>query len=141
MITKTYRLTLTNPDGKKIREWNMQAASMDAAMDAALKQPEVKNIHGGELSAKEVPEGPSQFGIRFRYYDTVFRQHFTDCLIIRAKNERQAKDYYVRYLEGGRFQHDPAKNDKNGKCIREGILEPISQPAPAGTLMPCLPLR
>lgn len=123
MITKTYRLTLIGPDGKKIREWDVRAVSMDAAMDAALKQPEVKNIHGGELSAQEVSEGPSQFGIRFRYYDTVFRQHFTDCLIIRAENERQAKDYYVRYLEGGRFQHDPAKNDKNGKCIREGVLE------------------
>ena len=123
MTTKTYRLTLTGPDGKKIREWDVRAVSMDAAMDAALKQPEVKNIHGGELSAQEVPEGPSQFGIRFRYYDTAFRQRFTDCLIIRAENERQAKDYYIRYLEGGRFQHDPAVDDKNGKRIREGILE------------------
>ena len=96
---------------------------MDAAMNAALKQPEVKNIHGGELSAQEVPEGPSQFGVRFRYYDTAFRQRFTDCLIIRAENERQAKDYYIRYLEGGRFQHDPARDDENGKCIREGVLE------------------
>lgn len=123
MTMKTYRLTLTGPSGKKIREWDVQAASMDAAMDAALKQPEIKNIRGGELSAQEVPEGPSQFGVRFRYYDTVFRQHFTDCLIIRAENEQQAKDYYIRYLEGGRFQYDSARDDKNGKCIREGILE------------------
>ena len=123
MTMKTYRMTLTGPDGKKIREWDAKAVSMDAAMNAALKQPEIKNIREGELSAQEVPEGPSQFGVRFRYYDTVFRQHFTDCLIIRAKNERQAKDYYVRYLEGGRFQHDPAVDDNNGKCIREGILE------------------
>lgn len=120
---KTYRLTLTDPDGKKIREWDVKAVSMDAAMNAALKRPEIKNIRGGELSVQEVPEGPSQFGVWFRYYDTVFRQHFTDCLIIRAKNERQAKDYYIRYLEGGRFQHDPAKSDSNGKCIREGVLE------------------
>ena len=123
MTVKTYRLTLTGPDGKKIREWDVQAASVDAAMDTALKQPEIKNIRGGELSVQEVPEGPSQFGVRFRYYDTVFRQHFTDCLIIRAENERQAKDYYIRHLEGGRFRHDPAKNDSNGKCIREGVLE------------------
>ena len=120
---KTYRMTLTGPDRKKIREWDAKAVSMDAAMNAALKRPEIKNIRGGELSVQEVPEGPSQFGVRFRYYDTVFRQHFTDCLIIRAENERQAKDYYVRYLEGGPFQHDPARDDKNGKCIREGVLE------------------
>lgn len=120
---KTYRLTLTGPDGKKIREWDAKAVSMDAAMDAALKQPEIKNIRGGELSVQEVPERPSQFGVRFRYYDTVFRQHFTDCLIIRAENERQAKDYYVRHLEGGLFQYDPAKSDKNGKCIRGVVLE------------------
>lgn len=123
MTIKIYRLTLTDPDEKKIREWDVRAASMDAAIDAALKQPEIKNIRGGELSAQEVPEGPSQFGIRFRYYDTAFRQYFIDCLIIRAENERQAKDYYIRYLEGGRFQHDPAVDDKHGKCIREGILE------------------
>lgn len=123
MTVKTYRLTLTGPDGKKIREWDVKAVSMDAAMDTALKQPEIKNIRGGELSAQEVPEGPSQFGVRFRYYDTVFRQHFTDCLIIRAENERQAKDYYVRHLEGGLFQYDPAKSDKNGKCIRGVVLE------------------
>ena len=32
---KTYRMTLTGPDRKKIREWDAKAVSMDAAMNAA----------------------------------------------------------------------------------------------------------
>lgn len=75
------------------------------------------------VSFEEVPDGPKNIGLSFRYRDTVFKQDFTDYMIIRAETEKQAMDYYRTHYEGKHFSFSPGKIEPDGKCVYGAIRD------------------
>lgn len=118
-----YRITFNDgPLGNKRKHFDVSAKSSDEAFQLAFMMPEAKSGIYTDVSVEEIPREPSVIGIEFQYYDTYFKQNFTDYIFIKANNETEAVDYYNKHFKDGRFQFKASKTDENGKCIRGKIL-------------------
>lgn len=113
-IIKQYPITLNRL--QNISEYDITAESVDEAFQKAYKL--AKNQRNCSISVMEVPEGPSSIGLEIEYEDKIFKRIFTGTVIIRANNEKEAVEYYNKYLKGGRFWFQPGKTEADGKCVR-----------------------
>ena len=123
---KEYRVTFSGR-GKSFHR-DIEAADMDAAMDAAMAYAERCGLcYKGynDVSVEEVPTGASVIGIEFEYYDAAFKRTFREHMMIRANNERQARDYYNEHFSGEHFkgQQNIGEIEPNGKCTYGKVCE------------------
>lgn len=114
---KTYRITFSDgPTGNCSEHLDIQAETEEDAFQKACKLPQRQSGHYTDLDIEELPEaGPMNVGIQFRYYDTAFKQEFTNYLIIRANSETDAVKYYNEHIRYHYFSEG-----RRGEVLKEG---------------------
>lgn len=120
-----YRITFGDgPAGNRTKSYDVHATDSDDAFKKAYKMPESK-MRGiySEVSVEKIPDGASNIGIKFSYYDSVIQKNYKDYLIIRAMNEAQAVEYYNRNYKGKHFWFQAGKIEPDGKCVYGNVIE------------------
>lgn len=119
---KRYRITFFSTDTGKEKSFDLSTSNKDDAFRQgyAISQ-RLPYGEYSEMSLEEIPDGPSNIGLEIQYTDTVFKREFTGYLIIRARTEKEAVDYYNKNFKGGRFNFDIEKTVPDGKCIRGNV--------------------
>ena len=116
MKKRKYRITFHGPGGEPSESVDVNASSDDEAFSIAYGMPQAKDRRYTDVSVVEFPDGISNIGIHFEYYDSALRQTFSDCLIIRAGSEKDAVNYYNSHFYGKHFWFNAGKIENDGKC-------------------------
>ena len=103
---KKFRTTfiLNNGKGDDSVKIDVQAQSSDEAFHKAYKILK-QRIGGGpeylysDAYTEEIPEGASNIGIKFKYYDGMLKKTFSNYIIIRAESEKKAVEFYNRTVK------------------------------------------
>lgn len=120
---KKFRISFLANCGMHVVHKDVAAQDSDEAFSIAYKMPEVRSGMYDEISLMEIPQGPTVIGVKFQYYDSVFKEHFHDRIFILANNEEEAIEYYNKHYKGKRFIHEPACTVEDGKCVRGDVVE------------------
>ena len=106
----------------KSKHFDIYAKSSDQALSDGYKLfPDARYRGYENILVEEIPTEPSPIGIEFKYTDTFLKRDFTGYLIIKAKDETQAKDYYNKHFKGKRFWFNAGEIEDNGKCVYGNI--------------------
>lgn len=123
-MENNFRITFSDGSmGNKSKHVDVYAQNSDDAFSQAYKMPETEYGIYTDVSVEEIPTEPTVIGIQFRYTDTYMKKDFTGYVIIRAKDEAHAKEYYNEQLKGKHFMHYPSKLEESGKCVIGKIVE------------------
>lgn len=121
-----YRATFSDgPMGDKRKVYDFEAHNEDEAWAKVYAQPTAKNRTYTDVTLEEVEDGPKNIGIGFGYEDLMNkRASWSQYMIIRAVDEKQAVEYYNEYFKGKHFyQPWPTKIDPEGNCIYGAVKE------------------
>ena len=118
-----YRITFfSDPTTDIVKKYDVEAKNSDEAFEIAYKMPEARNRMYRNVGVEEIPTGDTNIGIRFSYKER--GKTYYQYMVIHAKNESHAKEYYNRNIKGRNFyQPWPRKPDDNGNCIYGAIAE------------------
>ena len=118
-----YRITFSGgPTTDISKHYDVEVKNSDEAFAMAYKMPEAKNRIYSNIWVEEIPVGDTNIGIRFAYKDRGRTYH--QYMVIHAKDERHAKEYYNKNIKGRNFyQPWSHKPDDNGNCVYGSIVE------------------
>ena len=122
---KKFRIIFSDgPMGDRHKSYDVEAENSDEAFQIAYRKPEAQRYDlFTNISVEEIPEGASPIGIRFSYYDTYAKRNFTDYLVIKANDEKQAVEYYNSYYRGKHFSFNVGEIEEIGKHIYGNVVE------------------
>ena len=129
-MKKNYRITFYDgPEGNRSKNVDIYAESFDDARRQAWQMDEAKYRMYSDMMIEKIPVGPSVIGIRYEYIDPCLSGRSTQCLFIKATDEAEAISYYNKHYKNTRFDFpDYRKNNDNGRCIRDRIVETYFAP-------------
>lgn len=122
---KKYRITFSGGAMTDIHKtYDVTAKNADEAFKIAYGMPESDCRRYTEIGVEEIPEGIANIGIRFAYYDEGLKKTSYNYMIIKAKNESHAKEYYNATYKGKKFyQPWPHKINAKGNCVYGKVVE------------------
>jgi len=124
---KKYRVSFSKgPDSDQRLKYDIEAETSDEAFSKAyqyLKSKDIDSLHS-DSTIEEWPDGASNIGIRFKYYDGTLKREFSQYMIIHADNEIQAVEFYNSKFKGKHFyQPYPHRIEENGNCEYRAVAE------------------
>lgn len=122
-MKNNYRIIFYHNRTEKRKVVDISVKNSSEAFALACKMPEAKNREYTDVFVEEIPDYPTTIGVRFEYYDTYIKRFFSDVVMIKAENEKQAVEYYEKNLRGKRFWFNAGETKEDGKCIRGKVLE------------------
>ena len=125
-----YRVAFYNENGRDDdeRRYDVEAKNEDDAFHKAYALCK-RDLGGGpeyrytDSSTYMIPEGPTTISLKVQYLERGKETHATH-MVIYARDEEHAKEYYNANIKGKRFwQPWPRKLDEDGNCVYGKVLK------------------